>query len=97
MNVDLSNSEIELIEKALKAWVEQPSADGTVNSMFGTILGSISGKQGREEMLAEVKVEQAKAGEEVRRRERASVLLRAKLMQAQARASEHEIETPQAP
>lgn len=64
MIVDLSQAELDLLDKALKSWAE------------GMFLSKVAGESA------------------VREQFRKDLLLRAKLAQASARQSEHEVHTP---
>ena len=95
MILDLSNHEIELIDSALKVWSQQPMADGMSSSLIGAMFRGPN--HDRERLGAEIKAEIAEAKSETQQRERQVLLLRAKLLQAQTRQSEHDVETKEAP
>ena len=90
MNVQLSRPEVELIEQALKLWTEEPHHRMLSASMMGAMLRGVTG-QSKEELQSDMMKDQAQARAEAALRERQSLLLRAKLLQAQARESEHDI------
>ncbi len=90
MRVNLSNTEIELIEKALDTYEREASSEALMGSMLGMML---TPKDQRDEEKLRFKAEMEKAEEEMRHRRRVSTLLRAKLYQASALESEHVIET----
>lgn len=89
MKIELSVKEVEMIDTALKAWERAPHSEGMTCTLLTTML---TPKEDREKVTDHVKEEMAKAGAEARRREAASLLLRAKLAQACAAQSEHDIE-----
>lgn len=83
MTVELSSSEIDLLDEALKAWEKQPISEGFGTAMLRAVVGPKESR--RETMEAEI----AEVEKDSKARERRALLLRAKLMQASARESEH--------
>jgi hypothetical protein len=98
MNIDLSQHELDLLDEALIAWQSAPSSEGSSQALMGAILGGITREDdspsARANAFAETKALMEKARQESKSRERTALLLRAKLAQASARASEHEIPNP---
>ncbi len=90
MNVDLSNPEIDLLDKALKLWAEEPIGRGMHSSLLGAVLGNQMGST-KEQVRQEARREMEEAKEECRCRERTALPLRAKMMQAKNRQSEHDL------
>lgn len=91
MNIEISKSEAELIDEALKEWAHAP----TMSNMMASILcRGLGGKAGQSEGEIEAKTREdvRKNNAEVAQRERRTLLLRAKIMQAVTRESEHVIE-----
>lgn len=89
MKIELSVKEVEMIDVALKEWERAAHSDG----MTGTLLATMfTPKEERDKVKDDIERRMAKATEEARRRERASLPLRAKLAQACAAQSEHDVE-----
>ena len=87
MNIELSNHEIEMIDKSLTAWDREVQTDAMMGGLFGVML---SGKDEKQDAKDKFTAENKAATEESAKRKRSCVMLRAKLYQAQAKASEHE-------
>jgi hypothetical protein len=86
MQVDLNKKELEILDSALQAWEKEASGNAMIGSMFAAILVK------DEDRMKEVTDRQmAKAAEKDALRKTQSLLLRAKLAQAAAPESEHEV------
>jgi len=100
MQVNLSKSELELIDTALTAWEKEAQQSAMTGSLLGVMLSGLAAKSEDDaERRAETASERAritleKADAEMRRRRNIAILLRAKLIQAASVASEHEIDRP---
>jgi hypothetical protein len=85
MQVELTEFEIDLLDKALVAWQGEPQREGFAGNLMGAMLRGLTGKtnpEAAEAMARDAKLEKEKAEQEGRMRERQAVLLRAKLEQA---------------
>ncbi len=91
MQIDLSKTEIELIDKALEVWEKDPMSSQTFSLLAGSVLCPTSQ---REEFKAETATRMKEGEKEVQVRRMRSVMLRAKLFQGLARESEHDLSTP---
>lgn len=78
---------------ALIAWQHQPISEGLNHSIMGSMLTRDCGESDRTDFKREALADAIKAQTESKRRERESVLLRAKLIQAENQSSEHEDST----
>jgi hypothetical protein len=87
MIIELTPSDVRLIEAALDAYEKQPSADGFSTSMLGMML---TPKDERDGWKSDMQNTMRRAEADVKARRNAGILLRAKLIQASAVASEHE-------
>lgn len=87
MNVDLSKAEVELLEQALVAWESEAMSSGMTGALLSAMLPGSSKEDRRAEMERELNA--AKADGQKRRVK--GVMLRAKLMQALSRESEHDV------
>lgn len=94
MNVNLNKSEIDVIEKALEQWENEPNSSGFSSLLMDVMFTSKEdrNKMGEDAMIEKVNKRHEAAANEVRRRKTVVILLRAKLIQAAANASEHEVE-----
>lgn len=90
MKVELSKTEVEMIGQALDAWEKQAQSDAAMGSMFTAI---ILGRHDKDQARREIELEHKKANDETSSRRTRSIMLRAKLIQAEAQNSEHELET----
>jgi patatin-like phospholipase/acyl hydrolase len=88
MQIELSQSEMTILEQALDCWEKDASTGAMMGGLFSLML---SPKDERDNAKNAFKSEQEKALSEGQRRKRVSTLLRAKIYQAAALASEHEI------
>lgn len=97
MQIELSQSELNLIDAALRAWVAEPLTTCFSQAIIATTLRSIRAKPGEQPAPWDPTDENspeflhAKGEKEQRRREDVVILFRAKLLQAKARASEHDL------
>lgn len=90
MNVNLTNQEIELIDKALCIWEQEPHSSSFMAGIFSAMMG----KQDNEATLsAQFENRRKSAEEEIQKRRIQRTLLCAKLYQAQTRDSEHALES----
>ena len=89
MNVELSKVEMELLDEALKCWQDSPNRDGFGEAMVAAICSKGSTDEQR---TGEMKSVMEKSKQMALSRERKAFLLRAKLIQALTRDSEHTIE-----
>lgn len=87
MTIELNQSEVEMLKEALDAWEKAQSSDALISTMLTAMLCP---KDARDEMVEASKKEMVDAGREGQRRKDRATLLRARLLQASARASEHE-------
>lgn len=95
MKVELTGAEVKLIEEAMDVWEKEPHASGMVGMMMGSMLSSLGDgdkEQRARERAKMVEEERKKSQDEAMRRRRVSTLLRAKLYQAEASLSEHEVD-----
>jgi hypothetical protein len=83
MNIDLTQEEIILIDKAIKEWQVAPRSQG----MVGSILGAMLCKD-KDEATHNMKREMAIVDEEIRVRELQVMRLRLKLHEVKGRESE---------
>jgi hypothetical protein len=88
MQLDLSKSELALLDEALKCWQASPHSESMCVTLISVMLGGKN--QNKEQMESQVKAAQREAEAIVRERERKALLLRAKLLQAENRQSEHD-------
>lgn len=89
MTIDLTKAELELLDEALKCWQEEPRTEGIG---VGLISALMRGKdQSKEQLRSELEARTREMTLLVRARERRGLLLRAKLMQAENRQSEHDV------
>jgi ribulose 1,5-bisphosphate synthetase/thiazole synthase len=93
MTVDFTKAELDLLDEALKTWAVEPRVAAFGGMMLGAMLRDRT-DQSKEAFLADQKVEREKVEAEILARERKALLLRAKLVQALNRESEHTLETP---
>lgn len=85
MQVELTEFEIDLLDKALVAWQHQPKQEGLTACLMGSMLRGMAGKDNPEaadEIANDVKKQRAESSELGRQRERQAFFLRAKLEQA---------------
>ena len=78
MQIELSQSEMELLQDALECWEKDAMSGATLGAVLGAILTPKEGRQ-QEELRREE--EHRKAKEETQRRKQRSLMLRAKLAQ----------------
>ena len=88
MKIEISEAEIQLIDKALQSWENDATSGALMSSMFGMMLCP---KDERESEKARTEGEFAKAEKEKTSRRIQATLLRAKLFQAQNRATEFDV------
>lgn len=88
ITIELTPQEATLIHAALKCWENEPCKDTIVSTMLAAMLGAHKGSS-EEKWEAEIHARFDKSAVEVRKREMQALMLRAKLAQAEARASEH--------
>lgn len=94
MQIELNQKEIEMLDDALVTWQKQPTTDGFGKAIFSTMIRGLAKREGEESALSpedDPKAIHAQAELESKGRERKVLLLRAKLAQASAVASEHEV------
>lgn len=84
--IQLTPSEVTMLKDALDAWEKQVATEGIIGSLMAAVLCP---KEHRDELVANERVEAAKAKTEQQLRRDQATLFRAKLIQAQAQASEH--------
>lgn len=91
MQVDLSEHEIRMLDDALLSWERDPERDGMMNGMMSSVLRRVAGVSEAEsqENSNRLMREGSKASQDRRIK---GTLLRAKLFQVLARASEHPAE-----
>lgn len=97
MQIELTEFEIDLLDKALVAWQGEPQREGFVGSLMGAMLRGFTGKtnpEAAEAMARDAKLEREKSEQEGRMRERQAVLLRAKLEQARQQSTVAALFTP---
>lgn len=98
MKIDLSQREIAILDDALVAWQTQPQSEGFSASLMTAIFKGLAKRDGAElEPPDEPKLAMKEAMAESKTRERQALLLRAKLSQASALSSEHEVEVSAPP
>lgn len=88
MQVNLCQEEINILEQALDTWEKDASTSGLFGMMVGALFCSKEERDNEKERQA---IELAKGQAEGLRRKRVSTLLRAKLYQADAHMSEHNV------
>jgi hypothetical protein len=88
MIIDLSKTELELISESIDLWEKEPHSAGLSSMLMGAMFCP---KEERDSLKDTVKKDMDKATLEANRRKRVAILLRAKLIQAEAKASEHEV------
>ena len=84
MQVELTEFEIDLLDKALVAWQHQPTQEGLTACLMGSMLRGMSEKDNpaaADEIANDVKKQRAESSELGRQRERQALFLRAKLEQ----------------
>jgi hypothetical protein len=86
MTLELSEHEIKLLDEALLAWERDPERDAAMGSIMKSILKSTLGQDDDIEAMKNSMRDGAVAGQQRRIQ---ATLLRAKLFQVLARASEH--------
>jgi hypothetical protein len=89
MNVELSKNEIELLEQALVTWEQEAMQQGMMGAIFGAMIPGGEKEERKKAVHNEIEV----AKQESQKRRMKSTMLRAKLIQALSRDSEHTIET----
>jgi hypothetical protein len=90
ITLELTPPEAQMIHDALKAWATQPRSDSLGSAMLVAMMSSQEAKADgtcKRDMMAEM----SKATTEADKRENQILMLRAKLMMAQNRASEHDV------
>lgn len=85
MQIDLSQAELKTLETSLETWAEAPARDG-----FGMGFMEAMMCKDKEDAAKGLKDTMNEAHLEVQRRKRQVILLRAKLIQAENKSSEHE-------
>jgi hypothetical protein len=88
MIIDLSKTELELISESIELWEKEPHSNGFSSMLMECML---TPKEDRDGFKEKIKEGTDKATAESNRRKRVAILLRAKLIQAEAKASEHEV------
>lgn len=86
MTVELSKSEIELIDKALETWERDDMSTAMMSSMLGSMIGP---RVSETESKARIRQEIEEAQDKCQQKRIKAALLRAKLFQSLARDSEH--------
>lgn len=91
MTIELSRSDVALIQEALTVWERDPNRSALVTGMLDCMLTS---KTERDESVLKTRMEAStkRAEETMRDRRSRSILLQAKLLQADARRSEQEVD-----
>jgi hypothetical protein len=89
MKVELNQKEVEIINEALELWQTKPTSDSLFDNMLGAMLCP---KEERENEKIRLGLEMKSAQQKVAHRKAQSILLQAKLMQAQALESEHDLD-----
>jgi hypothetical protein len=89
MTIELNKTEVELIDAALDVWEKQPQSEGMITSMLGIMTRSRD--ESTEETKSAIKRERDTAQKETQDRRFKAILLRAKLVQALNKESEHDI------
>jgi hypothetical protein len=89
MQVNLSAHELDMLDKALVAYQNEPGSRGMATMMIGAMLS----KDSDEERTKKLDAESNRVREETRQRERQCLMLRAKLMQCVTIDSEHTLTT----
>lgn len=92
MQVELNKIEVELIDKALEVWEKEAHSAPMFTSLVSAMLCPKEERDG-EKLRREKDFRDADV--EARNRRTKSILLRAKLIQALARESEHEVSADQ--
>lgn len=92
MTIELSSADLELIDSALDIWEKQPSEEACRSSMMGIMLSGLKKNVDPTEAERQTEALFEKANKTAKERKHRGILLRAKLIQAMNRASEHEIE-----
>ncbi len=87
MQVDLNKNELELLDKALILWEQEPLSGFLSGLMVSTMLS----RGNKEELHREAESNKAEAEKECFIRRRTSILIRAKLIQAANKESEHDV------
>lgn len=88
MTIELSGAELELIESALDVWERECQQSAMLAGVMETVMVP---REARQETNKKVHKDLDDAEAEAKIRKRKSVFLRAKLMQASARESEHDL------
>ena len=93
MNINLNQKELEIIDEALQCWEKQPNSDAFSGALLGSIFKSMARKEGETfDSKDDSARQQIDAAEKIcKSRKNQSLLLRAKIMQASALQSEHEV------
>jgi hypothetical protein len=90
MTIELNKTEVELIDAALDVWEKQPHSEGMMSSMLGLMTRRAEGES-KEQARETMKQELETATKETQQRRFKAILLRAKLVQALNKESEHDI------
>lgn len=90
MNINLNKAELQLIDKALDAYEKEATSNSLMSSLLGAML-TPKDSLSLDKFLEQERQLQDKATQENRRRKHATIMLKAKLYQAEAVASEHEV------
>ena len=90
MKIDLSTVEVKLIDRALRVWESEASTSALMEAMIAMLLCPPDQKAKEK---ARIDAEMKTAAAEGEHRRRTTTLLRAKMYQAQAQNSEHEVES----
>lgn len=86
MQLEINKNELEILEQALKSWQEEPNRDSLGKTMFATLL--IRDEDAAKRMSEKIFTE---AGEKTKLREQQVLMLRSRINQQIAKASEHEL------
>jgi hypothetical protein len=89
MTIELSKNEIELLDEALDVWEKKPHSEGMISSMLGMM--TRRGEETKEQTASIMRKEIDEAIKETQQRRFKAILLRAKLIQALNKESEHDI------
>lgn len=91
MKVELSAHEMDMIDKALVCYQNEPGNKGMSTMMLSAIFAR---EENREDKDREMQRKTEEIQDETRKRERQVLLLRARLMQAATINSDHELTEP---